>query len=503
MSENVLEQLAATNPDAEIWWDSSPLIYPSWEAETLAKAPEGKRADWEAQLNRLYNNETIHSEGTMGFRGVTTNPPLSLQAIKLAPELWAGEIKSIAAKNPGLDVEGVYWTMYLDLVKKGAEAIRPVWDKSGGKYAWLSGQVDPRFVTDGDKMLAQGLTIAAQGPNVMVKLPGSKQGYEILEELTARGISTNNTTSFTVPQYVRCMAAVSAGLLRARAAGVDLSKWRSVITHMSARLGELSDWKTEAKARGIELTLPEIRDGEEAVLKRAYHFGKRENHPSKRLRRQRHGLHLPAGLHRRVDGRTGRACTVRRRRDRPRAEQGEHRKAAEAAELPPGLRIRRHDARSVLPVRQLPGHRERVCRRHPADGGFRAHDPRRLTFRALPAPPRVGAGQGGASLARLSRDFLGHHPRAVRRAGDGRPCGARRHPRDRLRGVRLWLAGAAAPPAQGGEAGLAALEDRHVQFAADAVTEPLVERDRAVVVGPGMEERRLAPFEDRPGDMGR
>jgi len=29
---------------------------------------------------------------------------------------------------------------------------------------------------------------------------------------------------------------------------------------MSARLGELSDWKTEAKARGIELTLPEIRE---------------------------------------------------------------------------------------------------------------------------------------------------------------------------------------------------------------------------------------------------
>lgn len=79
------------------------------------------------------------------------------------------------------------------------------------------------------------------------------------------------------------MSAVSAGLLRAKAAGVDLSKWRSVITHMSARLGELSDWKTEAKARGIELTLPEIRDGEEAILKRAYHFGKQNNHPSKML----------------------------------------------------------------------------------------------------------------------------------------------------------------------------------------------------------------------------
>lgn len=278
-----LEQLAATNPDAEIWWDSSPLIYPSWKQGTLAKAPEGERAAWEAQLTRFYDDATIQREGTMGFRGVTTNPPLSLQAIKLAPETWAAEIRQIAAGNPGLDYEGVYWAMYLGLVKKGADAIRPVFDKSGGKYGFLSGQVDPRFVSDGDKMLAQGLTIAAQGPNVMVKLPGSKQGYEVLEELTARGISTNNTTSFTVPQYMRCMAAVSAGLYRAKAAGVDLSKWRSVITHMSARLGELSDWKTEAKARGIELTLPEIRDGEEAVLKRAYHYGKSVGHPSKML----------------------------------------------------------------------------------------------------------------------------------------------------------------------------------------------------------------------------
>jgi transaldolase len=86
----------------------------------------------------------------MGFRGVTTNPPLSLQAIKLAPQLWADEILKIAKQNPGLDYEGVYWTMYLDLVKKGASAIRRVFETSGGKYGFLSGQVDPRFVTDGE-----------------------------------------------------------------------------------------------------------------------------------------------------------------------------------------------------------------------------------------------------------------------------------------------------------------------------------------------------------------
>jgi len=281
MTDHILESLAATNPDSEIWWDSSPLIYPSWKEETLAKAPGN--ADWAAQLTRLFDLKTIETEGRMGFRGVTTNPPLSLQAVKVAPQMWADRVRQIAAEQPGADVQTVYWTMYLDLVRKGAEMILPVYKASGGKYGFLSGQVDPRYVRDGERMLAEGLTIAAQGENVMVKIPGSKEGYEVIEELTARGISTNNTTSFTVAQYMRCMAAVTAGLQRARAAGVDLSRWRSVVTHMSARLGELSDWRTEAKARGIELSLSEIRDGEEAVLKRAYHWGKQNNHPSKML----------------------------------------------------------------------------------------------------------------------------------------------------------------------------------------------------------------------------
>ena len=283
MNQHVLEQLAGTNPESEIWWDSSPLIYQSWKDETLSKDPDPATSGWRQQLVRLFDIDTIQAEGRMGFRGVTTNPPLCLQAIKLAPDVWAARIREIAREHPGDDVEAVYWRLYLELVRKGAEMIHPVFKASGGRYGLVSGQVDPRWVRDGRRMLEQGLEIAAQGENVMVKIPGSKEGYEVIEELTARGISTNNTTSFTVPQYLRCMAAVSAGLLRASASGADVSRWRSVITHMSARLGELGDWRTEAKARGIPLSLAEIRDGEEAVLKRAYHWGKANHHPSKML----------------------------------------------------------------------------------------------------------------------------------------------------------------------------------------------------------------------------
>lgn len=283
MTLHILEKLAATNPDCEIWWDSSPLVYESWKKGVLSSAPAAKRAAWEAQLTRLFDPATIAAEGTMGFGGVTTNPPLSLQAIQNDPDFWMHEIRRIAAENPADDVEGIYWKTYLEVVRRSAEMILPVYDASNGQYGYLSGQVDPRFVTDYDLMLAQGLELAALGRNVMVKIPGSAEGYRVIEELTARGISTNNTTSFTVPQYVECMDAVNRGLERAREAGIDLSRWRSVITHMSARLGNVGDLKIQADLRGIALTPEEILHGEIAVLKRAYHHGKRTGHPSKML----------------------------------------------------------------------------------------------------------------------------------------------------------------------------------------------------------------------------
>ena len=283
MPLHVLEKLAATNPECEIWWDSSPLVYAGWKEKVLKDAPPEKKEAWREQLTRLFDEETVKSTGTMGFRGVTTNPPLSLQAIQANPSFWAGEIRAIAARHKNNDVEAVYWETYLDVVRRGAALIRKVYDTSGGKYGMVSGQVDPRFVTDGEVMLAQGLELAAIAPNVMVKIPGSKEGYEVIEELTARGISTNNTTSFTVPQYIACMDAVSRGLARAKAAGVDLSRWRSVITHMSSRLGNVGDLKAQADARGIALSPEDILHGEMAVLKRAYFHGRATNHPSKML----------------------------------------------------------------------------------------------------------------------------------------------------------------------------------------------------------------------------
>lgn len=283
MRLHVLEKLAQTNPDCEIWWDSSPLVYNDWAESVLEGAPSNKVDEWRNQLGRLLNTDSNDTEEEMLFRGVTTNPPLSLQAIQNDPAYWTSEIHRIICANPHDGIEDIYWKTYLETVRRGAEIMRPLFESSNGKYGFLSGQVDPRFVTDLDRMRADAADLMAIAPNVMVKVPGSKEGYQLIQELTAQGVSTNNTTSFAVSQYMACMDAVSKGLQTAKDNNVDLSKWRSVITHMSARLGSVGDLAWQAADRGVELTPEEITLGELAVMKRAYRHIQNTGHPSKML----------------------------------------------------------------------------------------------------------------------------------------------------------------------------------------------------------------------------
>ena len=54
-------------------------------------------------------------------------------------------------------------------------------------------------------------------PNIMIKVPGTAEGYEAIRRLTAKGIPTNNTVSLVMAQFVACMDAVARGLREARA----------------------------------------------------------------------------------------------------------------------------------------------------------------------------------------------------------------------------------------------------------------------------------------------
>jgi transaldolase len=264
----------------EIWWDSSPVIFDNWCKKMLAKAGARDREVLSEQFARMYNKKDPQAQL---FRGVTTNPPLSLQAIQDDPPYWEKVAQDILADNADLDKEGLFWELYKRVVKRGSDMYLPLFEASGYKEGYLSGQVDPRSVFDREAMTRQAEELAALNPNVMIKVPGSKEGYEVIEYLTAKGISTNNTLTFVLPQLVDCARSVERGLEKAKADGVDLSKWRSVITHMESRYGDLGGLRDFAKEKGIELSDGEVRLAELAIFKKAYKYLIDNNLPSKML----------------------------------------------------------------------------------------------------------------------------------------------------------------------------------------------------------------------------
>jgi transaldolase len=277
---SIFDQLTAANPKTEIWWDSSPLMFAPWSESAIAAASPADTDSVASWLRHLFNPGDAH--GTL-FKGATNNPRLCLEAINGNLPLWSRYVQSCIETNPQAGVEEIFWRAYRELARRGAEMMMPQWLASEKKFGFVSCQVDPRYAFDYERMLEQALALHALSPNIMIKCPGSREGCRLVNELTGRGIPTNSTLSFSVPQYVACMKAVVSGLEIAKKRGLDLSGWRAVITHMSSRFERLGDLVPQAQARNIALSPEEITWASIAVFKRAYRIAQGARFPGKLL----------------------------------------------------------------------------------------------------------------------------------------------------------------------------------------------------------------------------
>ena len=272
------ERFADTCSSSEIWWDSSPLVFDAWSAKTIAESADGE--SYAAWHKRYYAGENPKEQL---FRGCTTNPPLSLAALKASPEFWKAFVIELKRKNPSDSVSQLWWKLYLELIRRGGEYYTAKFNESGFQYGYLTGQVDAREIANTELMKRQAEEIASIASNIMIKIPGTAEGVEVVKYLTTKGISTCTTLCFTLPQFVAVARAVKEGYEIARNDGVDLSHWRSTIAYMTARYEELGDFQKEGENIGVELTEQERRWSSIAILKKGIEYLEKGNYPSKML----------------------------------------------------------------------------------------------------------------------------------------------------------------------------------------------------------------------------
>ena len=67
-----------------------------------------------------------------GAVGATTNPNIVFNVLKKEMHLWTDRIKEIIAENPEWDEDQVSWQLIEEMAIKGAELLKPVFDREKG-----------------------------------------------------------------------------------------------------------------------------------------------------------------------------------------------------------------------------------------------------------------------------------------------------------------------------------------------------------------------------------
>jgi transaldolase len=225
-----------------------------------------------------------------GAVGATTNPTIVLGVLKKEMPLWRDRIFQIIRENSEWTEDQVTWKLIEEMAVRGAELLKPVFEREKGLKGRISIQTNPAFYRTPDAIVRQALHFNTLAPNMQIKVPVTKAGVEAIEEITYQGVNINATVSFTVPQALAVGGAVERGLKRREAEGKNVAGMSPVCTLM---VGRMDDWIHVIEKRDNIALTPGFADWAGiACLKKAYPIYKERGYRTRLLAAAyRHHLH--------------------------------------------------------------------------------------------------------------------------------------------------------------------------------------------------------------------
>lgn len=185
------------------------------------------------------------------IRGVTTNPAIFSAAIS-GSDLYRPDIERLARK--GLSSGEIIEELTTDDVRRACDLFERVFQASKGVDGRVSIEVDPALARDTQSTIKQALLLhrKVDRPNLLVKVPATRQGLAAITGLTEAGISVNVTLIFSISRYQEVIQSYMQGLETRVKQGKDISEIHSVAsffvsrvdTEVDARLTKLDDLTT-------------------------------------------------------------------------------------------------------------------------------------------------------------------------------------------------------------------------------------------------------------------
>lgn len=181
-----------------------------------------------------------------GLRGMTSNPTLFEHAIGGTAD-YDDELTKLAS-SPKTDRD-VFETLAIEDVREAADLFRPVYDSTDGGDGFVSIEVSPQLAHDTDRSVteARRLWKAVDRPNVMIKIPGTREGWPAIERCLGEGININITLLFSVEHY-QAVADAYVRALEARVErGQSIDRVASVASFFVSRVDTEVDERIQAQ----------------------------------------------------------------------------------------------------------------------------------------------------------------------------------------------------------------------------------------------------------------
>ncbi len=196
---------------------------------------------WYDNIQRsLIDSGEIQDLIDLGITGVTSNPTIFEKAIAGSDD-YDDDIRRLLQSKE--DPEGIFEALAVADIRRTADLLMPVHEKTQGGDGFVSIEVSPRLAanTDGTVTEARRLHAAIDRPNVMIKVPATPEGITAIRTLIGEAISINVTLIFGMSHYEAVAEAYRSGVEDLKVGGGDLSRVASVASFFISRLDTAVD----------------------------------------------------------------------------------------------------------------------------------------------------------------------------------------------------------------------------------------------------------------------
>jgi len=156
----------------------------------------------------------------LSITGLTSNPTIFDHAVTHSKS-YDSEIRRLL--GTGLSGEALFFELAVQDLRRAADLFAPIHERTAGVDGWVSLEVSPLLAYDAKATVAEAKALhqRADRRNLFIKIPGTKEGANAIEEAIFSGVPVNATLLFTRDHYLAAAEAYMRGLERRIAA--DLS----------------------------------------------------------------------------------------------------------------------------------------------------------------------------------------------------------------------------------------------------------------------------------------